>query len=73
FVEGTIEEVQGALYLVDHYLQLLGIDLNAGKSVVMKVGGPVAEAKWKDTEVLSLTRNRQVDGVLTLGEPCLLE
>jgi hypothetical protein len=72
FVEGSIEDGQKALYLVDHYLQLFGIDLNAGKSVVMKVGGPMADAKWKDTEVMSLTRYRQVDGVKR-GETCKLE
>ena len=73
FIEGSIKDVQKALYLVDHYLHLFGIELNAGKSVVMKVGGLATDSKWKDTEVLTLTRSKYVDGVRTEGETCELE
>ena len=39
FVPGSLANVQRALHLVDRFFQLFGVELQAKKSVAMKVGG----------------------------------
>ena len=63
FVPGSMANVQRALHLVDRFFQLFGVELQAKKSVAMKVGGESKEDKeWKAAEQLWVERETSVGG-----------